>query len=595
MLETSYTDGAGVRYRQESFVGRAPHSTELLSYLHVAADARSAGTGATIRLAATDGRRVTAPVPPGGRTDLYAAWGHRTGAAPRTIQPAAYDRARAATADFWRDQLARGALFDVPERRVEDAERALLIQELSMTWRYSVGNTYEELSFAEALSAAEVTAEYGYGDISKAILRFTLLRLPKRFSNRRAGERLVAGAVYYRLFRDRAYVAEETPELAVAVARLASQIERRGGNGLVDREAVSTDIGTKIYGLHTQTAVWAGLLAMGRVWAATGYPKLAARCAGLARRLGTALRRAVHESERRLPDGSLFVPLALLDRVRPYERLAASRDGSYWNLLVPYALASGFFPPHGAQARGILRYLLDHGSRLLGLVRSDDAKLYGRPVYPVSGTDQVYGLSVSRFLADDDRPDQLVLSLYGMLAAAMTPGTFVAGEGASVAPLRDELDRTMLLPPNSGANASFLETLRLMLVHETRDVEEAPSGLELGYSTPRGWLGPGKTIRVDGAPTSFGPVSYSLRRRGDEVHASLLVPAGVPYLRLRLRLPAGTCIGSVRARGHAVPFDAPSGTIDLSGRSGRIDLRATTFAAPACPRPRRRLSRARGS
>jgi hypothetical protein len=37
-------------------------------------------------------------------------------------------------------------------------EHALLVQQLALAWRYSAGNHYEELSFAEALDAAEVMA-----------------------------------------------------------------------------------------------------------------------------------------------------------------------------------------------------------------------------------------------------------------------------------------------------------------------------------------------------------------------------------------------------------------------------------------------------
>ena len=229
-----------------------------------------------------------------------------------------------------------------------------------MTWRYSVGNTYEELSFAEALDVAEVMASYGYEDIAKAILRFTLRRLPERFSSRRAGERLVAGALYYRLSHDTGYVREETPELASAVVRLGREIDRPGGTGLLNREALSTDIATKVYGLHGQTAVWEGLLAMGRVWAQTGSPELAARCRSLATRLAAALRKAVAQSEQQLPDGSLFVPVALLDGVRPFDRLTTSRDGSYWNLLMPYALASGFFPPTDRRRRDCSAIYLLH-------------------------------------------------------------------------------------------------------------------------------------------------------------------------------------------------------------------------------------------
>ena len=53
-------------------------------------------------------------------------------------------------------------------------------------------------------------------------------------------------------------------------------------------------------------------------------------------------------------------------------------QGSYWNLVAPYALASGLFPPGGPRPRGALAYLLRHGSRLLGLVRAGGYALYGR-------------------------------------------------------------------------------------------------------------------------------------------------------------------------------------------------------------------------
>ena len=188
--------------------------------------------------------------------------------------------------------------------------------------------------------------------------------------------------------------------------------------------------------------------------------------------------------------------MRLLDGERPYDALSATRAGSYWNLVMPYALASGLFQPHGGEARDVLRYMLTHGSRLLGLVRAGGYALYGDAPFPTSGTDQVYGLSMSRFLADNDRPDQLVLSLYGQLAAGMTRGTFVAGEAASVAPLDGERYRTMFLPPNGTSNAAFLETLRLVLVHETTGADGSPQGLELAYATPRAWLAPGKEIAV---------------------------------------------------------------------------------------------------
>ena len=605
ILETSYVDGGGVRYTQESFVGRVYGSTSPVSFVHLTVDARDSRAGAVVRLVPSlhglspvgdrlvsgkatrllfsaggtvDGSAVAYSVAPGGTADVYAGW--LTPARPTTRLEAdarTYESARATVVRFWSSRLAGSTEYVVPESHVLDAELGVLVQQIALAWRYSAGNHYEELSFAEALDAAEVMAEYGYADVAKGILRVTLRALPKRYTNWRAGEQLVASALYFRLYRDRRFLEEETPSLARLVRVFGRQIEHGANRGLLERERYSTDIGRQVYGAHEQAAVREGLFAISRAWAQTGHQQLAARSSALAVRLDASLRRAVRRSTKRLSDGSLFVPVALLDKHAPFGRLAASREGSYWNLVMPYALASGFFEPHGAQADGLLRYLMSHGSRLLGVVRAKAESLYGNRQYPVSGIDQVYGLNVSRFLADNDKPDQLVLSLYGTLTAGMTPDTYVSGESSSVAPLRGSSYRSMYLPPNLGANATFLETLRLMLVHETRGSDGAPRGLELAFSTPRRWLEDGKTIRVDDAPTSFGPVSYSIERHGELVHATVDLPSSpaAQSVRLRLRLPAGTRIESVRVAGLTIQFDVASGTIDLSGWAGRLDLDVT--------------------
>jgi hypothetical protein len=297
----------------------------------------------------------------------------------------------------------------------------------------------------------------------------------------------------------------------------------------------------------------------------------------MAARLHAGLRAAVDASAVRLPDGSLFLPARLLDSERAYEAITESTGGSYWNLVIQDALASGLLPPRGQQARGALAYMLEHGSRLLGLVRAGAYSLYGREDRQSSGIDEVYGLNVARFLADNDQPDQLALSLYGALGAAMTEGTFVSGEGATVSPRPGEYYRAMYLPPNSTGNAAFLETLRVMLVHETYGADGAPRGIELAFGTPRSWLAPGKRIEVRGAPTSFGPVSFTIAsaRRSTSVDVRLPKRAGVTVVRLRLRRPHAQRISRLYLDGRVYRrFDRASGTINLSGHSGRVVLTA---------------------
>lgn len=602
ILETRYADASGGYYSEESFSGLLPETQSLVSFVRLSADATEAGRTLTIRFRPSargltmsdsgslvrgtktflyaseggsfDGSSLTYEIPPGSRATVYVAWpvAPATGR-PFVLDEAGYERARQAVVDFWTAKLAQGAVYEVPEKRVEDAARNLLIQNLTLAWRYSVGDDYHnKLSTPEAIDAAGVMGEYGFAETNRSILDVSFWRPFGEAANWKIGEQLLGSARYYALFHDRAFLAARTPKLARYVAHVRRQLL---GRSLLRRERYSSDVDIAVFGLHSQAVVWAGLRAMSAVWASAGYRALAARAGAVAGRLGSGLRRGIQRSARRLPDGSLFVPVRLVDGERPYRRLTASKPGSFWNLVMPYALASGILPPHSATARGVLRYMLSHGSRLLGLVRASAFTLYGQKRFPTSGTDQVYGLNVARFLADNDRPDQLVLSLYGQLAAGMTPGTYVSGEAATIAPVRGEYYRRMYLPPNSGSNSTFLETLRLMLVHETRKKGGAANGLELAFATPRSWLRPGREITVTNAPTSFGTLFYSLSARAGAVDAVLEVPPSrsLSKLRLRLRLPAGRHLTSVVLEGHAYrSFDSTTGTIDLSGHTGNLVL-----------------------
>ena len=617
ILQTGYVDRNGVRYRQESFLGRAGSSRQPVSFVKIEVDATGSTAGAVVALrpqlrhpltqsgdrleaaAGTrlivssggryDGRAFRFLVPAGQSAVVYADWviGPSHVFARTTADESSYDAARAGVTSFWQRRLAQGASFSVPEDRVENAMRAMLIQQIGHTWRYSLGNPYEELSFAEGTANAEVMSEYGLGEIAQSIVRFSLTRLPRRYTSWRAGAQLLAQATTFQLTGNRRLLEQSTPMLAWAVRKIEEHQIRAGpATGRLLPEALSSDQGTPVDNVTAQLVAWQGLQAIQRVWSVTGHPRLAAHARRLAARLETALRPAVRRAMLRLKDGTLFLPYSLTNGSRPYSQVSASRMGSYWNLVVPYAFASGFFPPGSFEARGLIAYMLAHGSRLLGVPRADAHIVYpGAGEGQAFGLGEIYGLSSSRFLADNDEADQLVLSLYGMLAAGMTPDTFVSGEAVSVLPLGRTYFRKMYMPPNSGANSAFLETLRLMLIHERRGAADEPTGLDLAFATPRAWLADGKQISVTRAPTSFGPLSYSITRQGQEVVAEVVAPAKVPSLRLRLRLPAGDRLVDVQVGSSPVPFDE-NGTIDLSGRGGSLEVHATVATPPATvPQP----------
>ena len=143
----------------------------------------------------------------------------------------------------------------------------MLVQQIAQTWRYSAGNPYEALSFVEALDTAEVMTGYGYPDVAKAILGFSLQRLPIRFKAWRTGEHLTALATYYRATHDRALVERQTPGLARLLRRLAGNQVRSGPKqGRLLPEQLSSDQPRPIDGVTAQIAVLQGLKSMALVW-----------------------------------------------------------------------------------------------------------------------------------------------------------------------------------------------------------------------------------------------------------------------------------------------------------------------------------------
>lgn len=87
------------------------------------------------------------------------------------------------------------------------------------------------------------------------------------------------------------------------------------------------------------------------------------------------------------------------------------------------------------------------------------------------------------------------------------------------------------IPHGTGAsNYAFL--LRHMLVHEKGDE------LHLLAAVPDWWLEPGRTIRVDNAPTHFGPMSVIVRGTASGVDVKLTKPVRNAPKRIVLHLPA---------------------------------------------------------
>lgn len=627
ILETNYRDHDGVQYQQESFATDLPGTSQLASYVKVSANSGRSGIAATqIRVQecgtcnlVQDGNRL---VDATGKTYLYFSPGatfsggnlvynvdlhahhdssvyivrvnEAAAAPPVTADARGYQAALQATASYWNGRLGQGASFSVPEPLVMDAQRNLLIQNLLMTWRYSLGNVYQAFYQPESSDTVGTLGAYGYTDTYRSALT-DLLPLSKGPDRRNweEGEKLLHAADYYRLTGDRSFIDANDATYASYAADFAAQ-HAADPNALLEPQQYSSDINHDVYGLHQIGVAIKGLKSILGVWHQIGRQDLVDTYQPLAASLETSFNQAIAASSATLADGSLFTPADLLDGATPYDQITATTLGGYWNLVAWYGFAAGAYPPGSTQAQATLKYAYDHGSRLLGLLRARD-----------SATDDVYGVEQANFLADNDQADQLDLSLYGKLAAGMTRGTFIAGESDNVGPIAtkwplqsgycqigqpctppsaatgwtpDEYYRAMYLAPNGANNTMFLDVLHQMLVHVVADANETPVGLQLGSATPPAWLADGKTISVEGAPTPFGALSYDIHSqlRHHVVTANVEVPAGNPSsLELRLRVPAGNALVAVTVNGRPYSHvDRGSGTIDLSRLTGTLHVQA---------------------
>ena len=155
ILRTTYVDARGVRYAQESFAGRAPDVRSLVSFVRLTVDTRRRTSAtAVVRFVAFPGQSCQArhrrarhararrrPQPRARRAVTPTSPGCTVpGAAQSRRDPASYRRRPPRDAAVLGSRTGRGVVLHIPERRVLDAERSLLVHQRMLTWRYSVGN-----------------------------------------------------------------------------------------------------------------------------------------------------------------------------------------------------------------------------------------------------------------------------------------------------------------------------------------------------------------------------------------------------------------------------------------------------------------------
>ena len=149
-----------------------------------------------------------------------------------------------------------------------------------------------------------------------------------------------------------------------------------------------------------------------------------------------------------------------------------------------------------------------------------------------------------------DRIEEFVLFLYAHRYHDHTPGSWTAGEVAGI------IGRAAIFCIPAQLTTPTL--IRWMLVLEDSDDDR----LHFGRGVPREWVGSGKEIWIDQAPTRWGRVDFAMKTHAENhiVTATIsLADAQPEEVRVKIRLPLRNKLVSVAVNGK-------SGQIMSAGR-----------------------------
>jgi hypothetical protein len=488
------------------------------------------------------------------------------GTLPASIDEATYQKHRAQCFETWNSLLAAGTNVRVPEPYVNNAWRSLLVGTYMIyageQLNYSAGNQYARKYAHESGEAMRSLLLWGHqADAGRAIPPILKYRRGNiEFHD--GGFKLEGLAAYYFVTHDAELIRNTRDLWQREIDHIVNS--RDPATGLLPREKYCSDIETPVISINTNANCWRGLRDMALVLEDLGETEQAEKLSRIAADFRKVILATIDKALVRTVDPP-FLPIALGEEP-VHNPITETRLGSYWNLVIPQVLFSGVTPASSQTTADILRYIQTRGGLAMGMVRVQSNR--GSWVN-IQNIDDLYTTRYALALLERDEPDRVLVSFYGKLAQGMTRDTFIDGESSGIEPL-DEHGRQMGLPPNSAANAFFLQMLRYLLVQDyDADDDGRADTLRLAFATPRRWLEDGNEIFIERAPTHFGDVSFHIKSNltQGEVTADIDLPPRAPkHTFLRLRLPENVAITSANAE------KAGPETFDLSDKQGHCRI-----------------------
>jgi hypothetical protein len=454
-----------------------------------------------------------------------------------------FDQQRVQVRDRWRRLLGRAMKVTLPESKVVDTFYASLMN-LAIAryvadgqWVQAVNKLqYHAFWLRDAAAITSTFDAVGLPDISAEDLAFFMrwqqpdgLFISRTGQYDGFGQALWAFGRHAAMTRDVAFAQGVLP----AVGRAMSWLERtRAADPLGLLPPSTPNDNERVNGHLTGDNLWgvAGARAAAALARLAGNTTMADQWSAQAAAYQATLDAEIRQAVRRTGG---WIPPAL-----------DQRGGQDWGNLWP-VYPTGIYPASDRLVQATMRHARSKFAEGIATYR-DRTNLHAYLGFRVFQTDLAAGAQMNA-----------IDGLYSSLAhTTTTHGGFEAG----VRPWGSRaVDDNMT--PHGWFAAEYATMLRDMLVRE-----QPEGGVALMSALSPAWLGPGRTIAVQGAPTTYGPLSFKLRvrRGGARLEWSADVPDGTP-----LRWPLPAWANHVTATG----LESGGRAILLPGKSGAMDVR----------------------
>jgi hypothetical protein len=472
--------------------------------------------------------RITVTLAPGAakNIDVAVPYFPLTPDGARDLRRLDFDARLAAFRRYWTHELNKHTRFDIPEKRIRDAYRTALAYNLLLTDTqagtrrllfHPDPTAYEFVWAGDGGVIADAMDRLGYhreaergldyflaiqgtrkpdGDVSD--FRGFLTGDSPNWWISENGFVLWALAQHYKLTGDAAWLRKAAPAMVESADWIIRQRARTKvldsgkkprSYGLLPKGAPS-DIGAWDNWYWSDTYSYMGLRGAADVLGAAGKPEEAARLDAEARDYKACILDSLGRSINR-DVSPPWVPASPFRNAAPTQ---ASVDAEWYSLSSPiYMVEAGLFPATDPKAAWTLSWLERYGS------------ITGLPSFGPEVVDPhyVYNTALAQLLRGETK--KFLWTFYSMFAWGQSRSTYATVETINIARGINGPGWDANRQPHMHSNSRVLDMVRIALL-----LEDGPR-LHLMAGTPTGWLAPGKTIGIHGAPTEFGNVDLIAR------------------------------------------------------------------------------------